>query len=147
MLAIILFVGVLALDQWTKYYVQNHMFLGESIPIVDSVFHLTYVLNPGAAFGVLSHQKWIFLAVGITFLLIIGRCYSRLRHSSNFLHYGAMALAAGAVGNLCDRVRTGLVVDFFDFRVWPVFNVADIAIVIGVGCTLWAIFVDKEEIF
>ena len=70
----------------------------------------------------------------------------RLRRSGVLIHYGSVALAAGAVSNLIDRIRLGHVVDFFDFRIWPVFNIADIAIVLGTGAVLWALFVQRREI-
>ena len=60
------------------------------------------------------------------------------------LHYGTVAMAAGAIGNLIDRIRTGLVIDFFDFRIWPVFNVADIAIVLGVIAMIYAILFQSD---
>ena len=62
------------------------------------------------------------------------------------MHYGSVALAAGALSNMIDRVRMGHVVDFFDLRVWPVFNIADIAIVLGTAAVLWALFVQNKEL-
>lgn len=93
----------------------------------------------------LEHQRWFFILAGI---LIIGAfCwyYPWLRRQCAYLHYGCVALLAGAVGNLIDRVRNGLVVDFFDFRIWPVFNLADVAIVLGVVSMIYAIMVKMKE--
>ena len=73
--------------------------------------------------------------------------YPRLKRECALLHYGCVAMAAGAIGNLIDRIKTGLVVDFLDFRIWPVFNLADIAIVLGVAGMVYAIlFKDKEHV-
>ena len=130
------FFGTVLLDQLVKYCVELTMLPGESIPIVPPFFHITFVLNPGAAFGIFEYQQWLFLVA----------FYERLRRSGTLIHYGAVALAAGAVSNMIDRVRTGHVVDFFDFRIWPVFNVADIAIVLGTAAVLWAFFVQKKEL-
>ena len=112
---------VLFLDRVTKLAVVSKMTEGESIPVFENIFHLTYVLNPGAAFGMLPHNRTFFLVIGI---LAVAAIWTAL-----FL--------GGTLGNLWDRVQTGLVIDFFDFRVWPVFNVADIAICVGVGLILW----------
>lgn len=140
-----LFGGILLFDQMVKYHVEMTMLPGESIPIVPSVFHLTYVLNPGAAFGIFEHQQWLFLLTAALFFFVFLFLYSRLSRSSAFIHYGSVGFAAGALSNMADRIRMGRVVDFFDFRIWPVFNIADIAIVLGTICVLWALFVQKKE--
>ena len=140
------FFGILLIDQLVKYYVELTMLPGESIPVVPPFFHITFVLNPGAAFGIFRDQQWLFLVTAIVFSIAFLFLYERLRRSGMLIHYGSVALAAGAVSNLIDRIRLGHVVDFFDFRVWPVFNVADIAIVLGTTAVLWALFVQKKEI-
>ena len=114
---------VLILDQLTKYYVVSNFYLGESVPVIENIFHWTYILNPGAAFGMLEGSRWLFVIIA----------------GGWKLQYGAALFGGGAIGNLLDRMRTGLVVDFFDFRIWPIFNVADIAICVGVGLILWKI--------
>ena len=140
------FFGTVLLDQLVKYCVELTMLPGESIPIVPPFFHITFVLNPGAAFGIFEYQQWLFLVTAAAFCAAFLAFYERLRRSGTLIHYGAVALAAGAVSNMIDRVRTGHVVDFFDFRIWPVFNVADIAIVFGTAAVLWAFFVQKKEL-
>lgn len=140
------FFGTVLLDQLIKYCVELTMLPGESIPIVPPFFHITFVLNPGAAFGIFEYQQWLFLVTAAAFCAAFLAFYERLRRSGTLIHYGAVALAAGAVSNMIDRVRTGHVVDFFDFRIWPVFNVADIAIVLGTAAVLWAFFVQKKEL-
>lgn len=139
------FWGILLIDQLVKYYVELTMLPGESIPVASPFFHITFVLNPGAAFGIFRDQQWLFLVTAIVFSIAFLFLYERLRRSGMLIHYGSVALAAGAVSNLIDRIRLGHVVDFFDFRVWPVFNVADIAIVLGTTAVLWALFVQKKE--
>lgn len=135
----ILFVGVVALDQFSKAMVMKSMVPGETIPIVQNFFHLTYVLNPGAAFGILSNQRMFLLVTGAALILAAVYFYPLLKKSDAYLKFGATAILSGAVANLIDRIQTGYVVDFFDFRVWPVFNVADIAIVIGMGFMIYSI--------
>ena len=135
----VLFFGVVAGDQFTKALVMRSMVPGQSIPIIQDIFHLTYVLNPGAAFGILSNQRMFLLVTGAVLILATAYFYPLLKKSDTFLRLGATAILSGAVANLIDRVQTGYVVDFFDFRVWPVFNVADIAIVLGMGFMIYSI--------
>lgn len=120
-------------DQLVKWFVVNHMELGETIPIIRNVFHLTYILNPGAAFGILPHQDWFFLAIVVA--LFIAFFVMRKRITENPLYFPSAVgmLLGGALGNGLDRARLGAVVDFFDFRIWPIFNIADIFICAGVG--------------
>lgn len=135
----VLFFGVVAGDQFTKALVMRSMVPGQSIPIIQDIFHLTYVLNPGAAFGILSNQRMFLLVTGAVLILATAYFYPLLKKSDTCLRLGATAILSGAVANLIDRVQTGYVVDFFDFRVWPVFNVADIAIVLGMGFMIYSI--------
>ena len=134
-----LFIGVVALDQFTKATVMRTMVPGQSIPLIQDVFHLTYVLNPGAAFGILSNQRMFLLITGAALILATAYFYPLLKKSDGWLRLGATAILSGAVANLIDRAQTGYVVDFFDFRIWPVFNIADIAIVLGMGFMIYAI--------
>lgn len=136
---------ILVLDQLVKHLVSGSMRLGESIPVIKDVFHITYVLNPGAAFGMLEHQRWIFILVAAAVLLAAGIFYSRLKQESTLLQAGAGMLLGGAVGNLVDRIQTGLVVDFLDFRVWPVFNIADVAICVGAGILIVDMWQRRNE--
>ena len=135
----VLFLGVVSLDQISKAIIMRTFVPGESIPIVQDVFHLTYVLNPGAAFGILSNQRMFLLITGVVLIVATAYFYPLLKKSDVCLRLGATAILSGAVANLIDRAQTGYVVDFFDFRIWPVFNVADIAIVLGMGFMIYAI--------
>ena len=135
----LLFPGVIVLDQFSKGLVVKSMVPGESIPIIQNIFHLTYVLNPGAAFGIFSNQRMFLLITGAVLIAATAYFYPLLKKSDAFLQIGAMAILSGAVANLIDRLQTGYVVDMFDFRIWPVFNVADIAIVCGMGLMIYAI--------
>lgn len=120
------------LDQVAKWYVRSHFRLGESVPVVPDVFHWTYIVNHGAAFGVLMNQRWILLLVVVLLLgaMYVGR--KKLARAPLYVRIGTGTLLGGALGNAWDRLYLGGVVDFFDFRVWPIFNIADIGICIGV---------------
>ena len=121
------------LDQVAKWYVRSHFRLGESVPVVPDVFHWTYIVNHGAAFGVLMNQRWILLLVVVLLLgaMYVGR--KKLATAPVYARIGAGTLLGGALGNAWDRLYLGGVVDYFDFRIWPIFNVADIGICIGVS--------------
>ena len=137
--------GIILLDQLVKLYIQSTMLPGMSFPIIQDVFHITFVLNPGAAFGILANQQFFFIGIGIAILLAAVYYYSMLKKQDIWIRYGAALLLGGAVGNLIDRIRYGVGIDFFDFRIWPVFNVADIAIVVGVGCIIYALLFRGER--
>ena len=129
--------AVVILGQFSKYIVVENMALGESIPIIEEVFHLTYILNPGAAFGMFAHNRLFFIAIAVIVIGIIIWARREILASPWEVKAGCGLFLGGAIGNLIDRARQGLVIDFFDFRIWPVFNIADIAICIGVGLIIW----------
>lgn len=136
--------AVVILDQFSKYIVVENMALGESIPIIEEVFHLTYILNPGAAFGMFAHNRLFFIAIAVIVIGIIIWARREILASPWEVKAGCGLFLGGAIGNLIDRARQGLVIDFFDFRIWPVFNIADIAICIGVGLIIWNLL--KKEL-
>ena len=129
--------AVVILDQFSKYIVVENMALGESIPIIEEVFHLSYILNPGAAFGMFAHNRLFFIAIAVIVIGIIIWARREILASPWEVKAGCGLFLGGAIGNLIDRARQGLVIDFFDFRIWPVFNIADIAICFGVGLIIW----------
>jgi signal peptidase II len=121
--------------------------LGDSLPIIPDFFHLTLVHNRGIAFGLFGGYDQLLLltiSLSIAILAVIGHRLWKKREG-RFLTLNRIAIAlifAGAVGNWLDRLRYGAVIDFFDFRIWPVFNVADMAISVGVG--LYLIYFFKQ---
>lgn len=126
---------VLVADQATKLLAVQKLARGLSVPLLDGVVSLTLVLNPGGAFGFLASSSYLLLAVAVlaVVFLVLGHAY--LVRSG---HGAAVALLlGGAAGNLIDRVRLGAVVDFIDFGFWPVFNMADVAIVTGAALLLY----------
>lgn len=128
------------LDQFSKLVVQRTMEQGQSIPIINNIFHLTYIQNPGAAFGLLAYRTAFFIFTTLAVVLVIIMFYRRLGEKRGSLPLGMGLVVGGALGNLIDRLRYGKVVDFFDFRVWPVFNIADTAIVVGAGLLVLAMW-------
>lgn len=123
----------LVIDQVTKLWVQEGMTLGQSIPLIPNVFHLTYILNKGAAFGILANQRLFFLCIVMVLLAVLWYFRQYILTGDVFTKLGTTLLVSGALGNAWDRYHIGAVVDFFDFRIWPIFNVADIGICVGVA--------------
>lgn len=132
---------IIALDQWTKVYIKNSFDLYEMKPVIDGFFSITYVLNPGAAFGMLaklneSYRQLFFVAV--TAIAIAAVVYLMIKEKEMKIRLISYTLIlSGAVGNFIDRVYMGKVVDFLHFYykqyAWPAFNVADMAISVGIG--------------
>ena len=135
----------LLFDQVSKYYVMNHFVLGESLPVIQNVFHFTYIINRGAAFGMLTNQRWFFLAVALVFIIVYGIYRKQVNNGPLVLRMGSALLISGAIGNGIDRYILHGVVDFFDFRIWPIFNIADIGICIGVVCIIYYLLTSKHE--
>lgn len=128
------------------------MALHESIPVIKGFFNITYVLNPGGAFGFFADgspelRKFIFLFLSSIVSLFVVWFYHRCAKDFKFLSFGLAMIFGGAVGNLIDRFRYGMVVDFLDFYLfiapWPAFNVADSAITIGMGILIYHILFNK----
>ena len=137
--------AVVILDQATKLLVQRAFRLGESLPVLPGVFNLTYVLNPGAAFGLLAgaaaaFRGPFFIAVSVLAIAVICYYHARYARGDPLPTVGLALILGGALGNLIDRLRVGMVIDFLDFYLgayhWPAFNVADSGITVGVGLLL-----------
>lgn len=128
----VLVIFIFVLDQISKFFISRNIDINESVPVIRNIFHITLVQNTGAAFGIFKSGTLFFITISI---LAVGAITMHLirKPSASFLFNAALSLILGGVlGNLVDRVRLGYVIDFLDFRVWPVFNVADSAITIGV---------------
>jgi signal peptidase II len=142
--------AVFALDQASKAVVMATMPLGEVIPLIPPVLDLHHITNRGVAFGLFSRFGDIFVPVAILIMAVILGYYRSLRGRRLWLRIALALQLGGALGNLLDRLRYGAVVDFLDFHVdaidfhWPVFNVADSAIVIGVGILLVCLTTQQE---
>ena len=128
--------AVVLIDQLSKLVVRNQVGPGASIPILSGIFHLTYVRNPGAAFGMLPGKQLFFFATTGVVIGFIVVYYLRSRPTDPWLVAALGLELGGATGNLIDRLMWGRVTDFLDFRFWPVFNLADSSIVIGLALVL-----------
>ncbi len=147
MLFFIITILAIVADQLSKAAVLQYLRAVETVPLLDGIFHLTYVENRGAAFGIFQNQRWIFivLTLAVVFLLVYVVYIKKFRNKM-FLICGAL-VCGGAIGNLIDRVCRGFVVDMFDFRLihFPVFNIADICVCVGVILAgIYFVFWDKD---
>ncbi|MCX5688048.1 MAG: signal peptidase II [Candidatus Omnitrophica bacterium] len=127
---------ILSIDQVTKVVISSKLYLGQSIPIIKNVLHITFVKNTGAAFGIFKNNVYFFIAISIIAAVIIGFILIKTIRNGEFLdsfirNFGLILIMSGALGNLIDRVRLMYVIDFIDFRIWPVFNIADSSITVG----------------
>jgi signal peptidase II len=133
------FTGLLV-NKSQKYLVVSKMYLGQSIPIVGKIFHITFLYNTGAAFSILRNQIWLLASLAIIASIALLYFFPRLATHGKYMQVGAILLLGGTVGNLIDRLLLGSVIDFIDFRIWPVFNVADSAICIGAALVALSLF-------
>ena len=137
-ISLAVFAVMLIFDQLTKLAVMQSFELHESRPVIDGVFHWTYVRNPGAAWGILAGRTWLLLVIALAVFVLIVKFFRYLTEGYAERIIALGLVISGMAGNSIDRIWHGDVIDFIDFhyhKVWsyPVFNVADIAICTGVG--------------
>ena len=158
--SVIIIVGIF-IDQLSKFLVFSNMVRHESIPLIKDFLHITYTTNPGAAFGMMEDQRWIFIVVSTVAILAFA-VYLYLGHAENLLYGSAIAMVvSGGIGNMIDRLGFGFyvnengmgeVIDFIDFcGIWnAIFNGADSFVCVGAGLLILALVIDlvkeyKEE--
>lgn len=148
MYLILIIAGTVALDQLVKHMVAGSMMLGQTIPVINNFFHITYIHNDGAAFGIMA-GKAIFLIGFPALMMATGIVVLTLfRKKLDPLVLIAIALiTGGGTGNLIDRSIYGYVIDFIDFKIWnPIFNIADIAVCVGCGLIiLYLLVIDGRK--
>ena len=145
---------VVGLDQISKIYISSVMSLYASYPVIDGFFNITYVRNPGAAFGFLANATPMFrslflIVVSAAAIVMILWFLAKNKSAGTLLTFALSLILGGAVGNLLDRIRFGNVVDFLDFYIaswhWPAFNVADSAISVGAVLLIVEMFGRKKS--
>ncbi|AZP92794.1 MULTISPECIES: signal peptidase II [Enterococcus] len=139
---------IIGLDQWVKWLIVNNFALGETKSVIPGILSLNHIRNFGAAWSLLEGKMWFFTVVTIIAVVVILTLMIKNRSNGNrWFMIGLTLILAGALGNFIDRVRLGYVIDMFqtDFMNFPIFNVADISLVIGVICVLIYIILDEKE--
>ena len=164
---ILLFLVLIAIDQLTKYWAVIKLKDQPSIPLIKNVLELRYLENNGAAFGFLQNKQWLFYVITVIVLIAIGFVFVRIIKQSNLymqldaekirkktlkdsaiLNYVLVILAAGAIGNLIDRIAHTYVVDFIYFRLinFPIFNFADICVTCSaIFLVIFLVFIYKDD--
>lgn len=135
-------------DQISKHLVLTRLALGESWNPVSGLgryISATHVINPGAAFGLFPDQGSLFAVIAVVVVLAILVYYRYLPARNPLVRLSLALQLGGALGNLADRLQHGFVVDFIDFKIWPVFNLADVTIVAGVGILAYFLMQMPEE--
>ena len=123
---------VTLVDQASKLIIQKNMVLRESIPVINGIFHITYIQNPNSAFGLFKFKNTIFILIALLVILVIFYFFRRsIMNGNRTIFFAFIFILGGSIGNMIDRVRLGSVIDFIDFRIWPIFNIADTALNIG----------------
>ncbi|MFN2363621.1 MAG: signal peptidase II [Halarsenatibacteraceae bacterium] len=141
---LIWFLFLMVLDQGSKLYIANNFLLGESQPVIEGIFHLTYVRNTGVSFGLLADNLFLILFLQLIIIFLLVYLKLKLLPDNLFINLCFVLIFAGAIGNIIDRLVYGYVIDFFDFQIWPVFNFADVFIVLGVFGLILFIFKADE---
>ena len=145
MFLFILGIILIVFDQITKLLITNKLDLGQSIPVIDGILHFTYVRNPGIAFGLFPKMNIVIIALSIVTIVLLFSIYKKTNSGNLWIRTALVFITSGAVGNLLDRIQYNVVIDFIDFRVWTVFNLADSFIIIGVTVLFIIILFTKER--
>ena len=143
--AIVLLIGI---DQAVKIFVDKHMFMGDTIPLIGDFFHITYVQNRGIAFGIFQGKVDVISIATIAAILgIIIYFLKNVKKSNLFERMAYVFIISGAIGNMVDRLLRGYVVDMIDFRgIWSfVFNIADVYINLGVILLLLDLLLKRRK--
>jgi len=134
------------LDQYSKVLAIKRLSLFVPKEIIPKFLKLELTKNHGAAFGIMQDKQWIFILVAVTALLVFFLLSARPTKQRTLLYYGYGFLIGGALGNLIDRLRFDYVIDFIHLKGFPVFNIADLSIDIGLGFLFWHLIFDGEKV-
>jgi signal peptidase II len=135
---------VIVLDQASKSFIVAHFLPGESKVFIPHVLYWTYVQNHAGAFGLFGAQTWLLVTMAVIVLALFWFSFRDAAAHSLAVRIAFGAIAGGAVGNIVDRFHYGFVVDFADLRWWPVFNVADSCITVGVAVMIVSTFLRER---
>lgn len=146
---ILILVNIFIFDQLTKIFVAANMQLGMSHPIIEDFFYFTYAHNYGAAWSMLSGQAWLFILIAIAACIGITYYFFKTKEIEILTRLGLVLALSGTIGNLVDRICFGYVRDFIDFIIFgydfPIFNIADMALVIGVGLIILDMYLEERR--
>jgi signal peptidase II len=131
-------VASIGIDQITKAIVRANMTVGETIPVIKDIFHFTYIRNEGAAFGMLSEHRWVFMTLSVVALIALSVYLIRFCEEGLLTKIGIALIIGGGIGNMIDRICLKYVVDMIDCRFidFYVFNFADCCVCVGSGIVI-----------
>lgn len=145
---LIIIAGIIFLDQLSKWLTVVNLGLGETFPLIDGVFHFTYVRNTGAAFSIFNEpdERWIFMSISTVAIIALAIYLWVVRKGDKLLCVALSFIVGGGIGNMIDRCTLKYVIDMLDFRLinFAIFNVADSFVCVGVG--LFALAIILQEI-
>lgn len=148
MLAIYLVISavIVGLDQWTKYLTVENIQLGETKEFISGFLSFTYIRNTGGAWSILEGKMMFFYIMTVAVVAVLLYLLVKNSKGSKWFTIGLSLILAGALGNFIDRLRLGYVVDMLktEFITFPIFNIADMALVIGVGCVFIYLILDER---
>lgn len=137
---------IVGLDQLAKYLIQANFALNSSVPLIDGIFHITYIQNSGAAFSLFQNKTGFLIAMQLIVITIVfGYLVMRRKKEHWCMLLSLSLIIAGGLGNLIDRAMYGYVIDFLDMRFWPIFNVADISVCVGCGLLVLYMFLFEPK--
>lgn len=142
----IIIISAIVADRVSKIICRQYLRPLGSIPVIKGVFHLTYVENTGAAFGMLQGNTWFLILTSALVSAVVAYLIWKVKPENRYVKLSLALILGGALGNLVDRVLLGYVVDFLDFRIWPVFNIADSCVVVGAILLGYFVVVKGENI-
>lgn len=149
MLAVYLIISavIVGLDQWTKYLTVENIQLGETKEFISGFLSFTYIRNTGGAWSILEGKMMFFYVMTVVVVAVLLYMLVKNIKNSKWFTIGLSLILAGALGNFIDRLRLGYVVDMFktEFINFPIFNVADMALVIGVACVFIYLILDERK--
>lgn len=138
---------IIGIDQYTKYVTVANIKLYEVVEVFPNILSWMYLRNTGAAWSILEGQMWFFYIVTVIVVVVVVYYLQKYGHQSKLLSLSLSFILAGSIGNVIDRVRFGYVVDMIrlEFIDFPIFNVADIALSVGVALMILYVFLDEQE--
>lgn len=145
---LIVMAAAVVIDQVLKLIVINTLEIGQTIPLIEGVFHFTYIRNYGAAFSILQNkQEFLIIITAMVMLAAAVVMFKNIKNFSRLASFSLAAIIGGGIGNIIDRIRFGYVVDFLDFRLigFPIFNFADCCVVIGAFALIAAVFISEKK--
>lgn len=148
---IIICIFVIAIDLFTKNYIHTSMTEGQSLSVIKDFFYITCVHNYGAAWGILSGARGVLFGISMIAAVALFKFFTDTKPEQLLSRIGLVLVFSGMLGNLYDRMIFGYVRDFLDFYVfgynYPVFNVADMCIVVGVGLYLFELIIGEYRLW